>query len=179
MTTQKVKTLLRDSCLKVRNRLANQYDVNDPESRWFQYRGLCDKASVMLHYMLDYEHPSMFSIKTMHGEQKHTTRISSDEWLYQHTWLRVTDLIHRKIYYVDPTSSQFQDLYPEIPDYYIDEEPPEWFLDDAHNFVVSKLGHRINDKIRVCNYGILDIFEYIIHGGISDGIRWVKEKVKR
>lgn len=174
-----VEVVLREGCLNVRNRLAGQYDVNDPESRWFQYRGLCDKASVMLRHRLEYDYPGRLSVRTIHGEQKHTTRISSDEWLYQHTWLRVTDLVNKKIYYVDPTASQFQDLYPEIPDYYVDEKPPVWFLEDSHNFVVSKLGYRINDKIRICKHGIVDIFEYVIYGGISDGIRWLKGKVKR
>ena len=65
-----------------------------------------------------------------HGEQRHMVE-NHPSWYYQHTWAAI--IINRRKFYVDPTSQQFKHIYADIPDFYISEKPPRWYLADRDN----------------------------------------------
>jgi len=71
------------------------------------------------------------TIDFIHGEQKHSKKIKEEDWYIEHTWLAI-HWKHTTIY-CDPTSGQFQNLYPDIPDYYISTRKPKWFYPDSEN----------------------------------------------
>ena len=66
-----------------------------------------------------------------HGEIAHSLNIPSKYWSIQHTWLKIKK--GELVLYVDATCDQFRHLFKEIPDFYISEKKPKWFLNDEEN----------------------------------------------
>jgi hypothetical protein len=103
----------------------------------------------------------------VHGELKHTPKINSIYWSCEHTWV----VMHAEKYtfYIDCTSSQFQWMFKNIPDYYISTRKPKWYLPDSENIAFSKLKickWLMNHKIKSMPVPIF--FTYKIWAPISD-----------
>lgn len=158
-------------------------DTNIEFGEHEDYRGLCDKASSLFNaHILSMVEPHRITVKTIHGELKHDSRIHSHYWYHQHTMSLIT--IDGIKFYVDTTCKQFRDLYAEMPDYYIGTKRPSWFYPDYVNPVfATKLGLWIDNHIKVThkydkhmyyNFGIISYMQYIIHGRISDKIHKIK-----
>lgn len=174
---------LNNIVVNARYYLAKKYDVTNVNSEYFKYRGLCYKASNIVKYHLKYGYGSLVSVKIVHGEQRHRPIINSKYWIYEHTWLEVT--FNGKKYYVDPTSSQFQCLYGDIPDFYISKKRPIWYLPDKRNICFHPKAFRfLNEKFFIkvkrkdkngnkecIHFGIIEFLVYYVWGGISDKIR--------
>lgn len=145
----------------------------EPSSPHYRFAGLCDVASEMVIDRLksvDGYGPS-FTAETVHGEQRHSTRIRSTLWGIEHTWLeiRFSDPNAPTIY-VDPTCDQFHKLYPEIPPFYVGTEPPEWFLPDRDNLYFKV--HSMTEKtiVRRIEYGLRAHLSDIIHRQLGQSI---------
>ena len=93
--------------------------------------GKCDLACELLIKELKKKSPESCEIETQHGEVAHKFGIDSKHWGLQHTWLKITT--KEKTLFVDPTCDQFRHLFKEIPDFYISEKKPKWFLNDEEN----------------------------------------------
>lgn len=177
-----------DIVKNVRDELSKQYDVT--KAPYFNYCGLCDIASVKckeaiikkLHDKWKLE----VDVKCMHGEQRHSTLTSSNKWSMEHTWVRV-QVVSLWTIYVDPTSGQFQDIYPDIPDYYVSSVKPIWYYSDEDNWRFNnKIGtwltnHRcikrkliINRKKQIVHDSIPEFLQFEVWGRISDIIRKLK-----
>jgi hypothetical protein len=83
-------------------------------------------------------------------------------------------------YYVDPTSSQFYNIYEDVPDYYIHFDKPFWFYPDIDNWYISKTCLWIDDHLRiklhdedgtVHSVGIIEYLIYGVWGKICDKFR--------
>ncbi|MCM1215412.1 MAG: hypothetical protein NC548_12940 [Lachnospiraceae bacterium] len=151
----------------------------------YNYRGLCDEASTLfLQKMKNSCERRCIPFKgtTVHGEQRHNPRIRSTQWYAQHTWACVE--IRGVKWYVDCTSSQFQDMYDDIPDYYISRKEPKWFYNDRKNPAFNGITKWLNQHviftktivdsdgdIRKVHDGIIEILQYDVWGSISDFIR--------
>ena len=138
MQNEKIKILsthfLKNRVFLIRKKLAKKYDVISPDSEYFNYRGLCEIATHMLIKSINTfneKHDTDFSIKGIHGEQKHSAVINPDKWKCQHTWCKIFN--GEKYIYVDITASQFKCLYHDIPNVYTSDIPPKWYLADADN----------------------------------------------
>ena len=183
-TEELVMSILKSTVEKVRKELAENYDVITPGSVNEKYTDLCHLAVCNLYNKLrDYSIANNIDIKFtgLHGEQKHGTRLHSSLWQTQHTWAMVE--IYDMVIYVDPTSSQFQKFYPDIPDYYISVEKPKWFYADMDNpvydnIVVKLLNNIITVKRKVVledevvypRQGIVEFMQYEIWGRICDSL---------
>ncbi len=167
---------------EIRSDLAKEYDVF-PGGKNENYMGLCDIAVTRLIKQLEkYKEKRNISLvfKAEHGELSHSPICDSSHWPTQHTWCLVKRF--DALIYVDPTSSQFKDIFPDIPEYYLSLEPPKWYLSDRFNRAYSgwtatlnkwKLTYKIrkDGKRMVVREGIVEFFQYSIWGGISDFIR--------
>ena len=194
--------LLPDIVDEVRDELSEEYNVVNFWSDNFRYRGLCNKASekiitkikdelfniidnIDINNIIDVDNFDIndiidTSIEAIHGEQRHTFSLPSKWWACEHTWvhLRLLELD----YYIDATCHQFQNIYDDIPEYYIGRTPPKWFLPDKENWLWKRPWKNINHKFHINHkdqYGvhrmdIFDYFVYVIWGRISDKIGNVK-----
>ena len=141
--------------LGIRKYLSERYNVIHPDSQHYNYTGLCDMATGMLaSYLIPLGDNFGFTVTSIHGEQRHTPRIRSTNWQYEHTWLKLTSQYSGKSCYVDCTSQQFQRLYDDIPDYYISTKPPKWYKPDTHHLKVNlyKYSKRLSDTVSWLEY---------------------------
>lgn len=173
----------------VRDKLSKQYDVTSGGCEKFS--GLCDAASAevivrLKDYLINsgFTTPEDFVVMSIHGEQRHSTIIESKFWILQHTWVYLN--ISNTPIYIDPTSSQFDNIYDDIPSYYISTVKPKWFYPDQENpawrgicgkinnirFIPRKI--IVNDEIYKAHDGIIEFVQYEIWGRISDAIRKIK-----
>lgn len=166
----------------IRKRLSKRYPVRDSEGRWYKYQGLCDMSVEILESELriwNSAYGTNFRLQVIHGEQKHSPRTLSKNWGLQHTWCQVSN--GKAKVYVDPTSSQFQDLYKDIPDYYISNEKPKWFYPDRDNISMKGIfavlnKWRLTYKTRkdgrtiIVREGVVNFIQYEIWGKISDAL---------
>lgn len=172
MTTKEmiIKSCVEPAVNVVRIELAEKFDVeNDP---YYKYQGLCDAACKMFEEkMNEFNDKFGYHIEThiIHGEQKHSPKIHSNKWYFEHTWCYIIFGGHK--IYVDPTSSQFQSIYNDIPDYYISDKKPKWYYPDSNNplfWSIFKKFH--NEKITDFLQFIPWSMQYVIWAKISDFI---------
>lgn len=173
----------------VRDKLSRKYDVTSGGCE--KFAGLCDVASAevilrLKDYLINigFTTPGDFTIMSIHGEQRHSTIIESRFWILQHTWVYLN--IFNTAIYIDPTSSQFDNIYNDIPSYYISTVKPKWFYPDRENPAWRGMGCKINnvkiiprkimlnDDIYQARDGIIEFIQYEIWGRISDTIRKFK-----
>lgn len=173
----------------IRNELSTQYDVTSGDCE--RFTGLCDIASAMVilrikDYLINngFTTPGDFIVDSIHGEQRHSTAIESRFWILQHTWACLK--IHNDLIYIDATCSQFNNIYDDMPDYYVSTIPPKWFYPDRDNPAWRGILSKINDikfiprKIVVDSLsttyydGIVEFIQYNVWGKISDMIRRFK-----
>lgn len=168
---QFAKRVISPAIIKVRKDLSREYNVKSGDH--IRYAGLCYIACDKLINQLEESKKDLifdFRYKRIHGEQKHSPRIKSKFWPIQHTWLEIyyEDSMGKCTIYVDPTSGQFKDLYPEIPDYFILFEEPKWYYPDKNN-PMWNIHFKNNSKskrwMKIC-----DFIQYEIWGRISDSI---------
>jgi hypothetical protein len=166
---------------EVRMELAFEYDVDNPESDKYRYRGLCDLSIERLNAKL----PKTFALSSMHGELKHSLNIDPDHWPSQHTVCRIISP-NGETYYVDPTIDQFKDVLPWTYSHnyrygYVSVQPFGYFYSDRKNPQFNGWTKWLNEKIvferRVPNWdipvhdGIIEYIQYEIWGGIARGLR--------
>lgn len=187
--------LISNAVVIVRNKLAKEYNIES--GPYYKYSGTCHEACKMIEEKinaLNERHHFGYRIeyKYMHGEQKHIPTLKSDFWPMEHTWLCITFTSHSESssWYVDPTSSQFQTIYDDIPDFYISKIKPRWYYPDRSNplyrfkillwmdkHIVFHVNHTFPDgrknKIKT---GIIEWIQYDIWGSISDIIYKIKKK---
>lgn len=160
--------------------LSRKYNIYDGAHE--NYAGLCNEASAMFVDSFQKTLKSLFpglkiiaSIKTIHGELAHNSMTLSSNWGIEHTIVKIKML--GKTWYVDPTCYQFIYYYDEMPDYWISTECPPYFYPDEKNPVyrggiISKINTRFKLQYYECGYlrrcGIIEFFQYKIHGKISD-----------
>lgn len=178
----------------IRMELSMKYDVTSGECE--KFAGLCDVASTEVILRLKdhlinngFTTPEDFIIKSVHGEQRHSMIIESKYWPLQHTWVYLN--IFNTAIYIDPTSSQFDNFYNDIPSYYISTVKPKWYYPDQENPSWRGISCKINNvkfiprKISIdgepfiAHDGIIDFIQYEIWGRISDIIRRIKRKIDR
>lgn len=114
----------------IRFKLYKKYRVNEKDSKYPNYRGLCDIATKNFISEL-HKRKNPPEAWAIHGEQKHTFEIYPPNWAIQHTWCMLDDGMN--ILYVDLTSQQFQWLYKDIPAYYVSNKAPRWYFPDQDN----------------------------------------------
>jgi hypothetical protein len=123
----------------IRNReLSSKYNIYS--KKYYNYKGLCNEASQSFINRINKLNQAIGSeiyCKMIHGELRHTPRVKSEYWSYEHTW--VVMIIDKYTFYIDITSSQFKWLFKDIPDYYISTREPKWYLPDYENIEFSKL----------------------------------------
>lgn len=137
----------------VRNKLSDEYDISE-KSEFRNYRGLCDKASIMVveefnNLYKDRHNKLQPKTVTVHGEIKHSPFTSfSKYWIYQHTWVEI--FYGKDIIYVDATCSQFNEFIENIPDYHISTKKPWWLYADKNNPAFRKgILKKLNDILRL------------------------------
>lgn len=177
-----------DIVKNVRDELSKQYDVT--KEPYYNYCGLCDMASIRCREEIIKKLQDKWkleaNVECMHGEQSHSTLSSSNKWPMEHTWVRV-HVASLWTIYVDPTSGQFQDIYHDIPDYYVSSIKPKWYYSDEDNWRFNnKIGswftnHRcikrkviINRKKEIVHDSIPEFLQFEVWGRISDTIRRLK-----
>lgn len=186
-----VNDIILPQIKSIRNKLASEYDVVN--GCFKNYTGLCNEASKEFCDTLNEYFKAngeltkdlQASVESIHGEQRHTPRIESKNWPAQHTWC-IVKVAKMKIY-VDITSQQFQDIYDDIPDYYVSIIKPKWFYSDKDNIAWRaffgiprwfnehiKIQHKLGD--RVIKEGIIEYIQYEIWGKISDKIYKINHK---
>ena len=194
-----VEDIIKPSVMKARANAAMNFNVTDPDSWFMKYKGLCDYTIDMLYCELKAycdKHNIIMTFTKIHGEQRHSPKTPRKEWTKEHTWALVefsgpsySEPNHTWSYYIDPTSSQFQDLYDDIPDYYISTDKPKWYYPDRDNMALNGWTKKLNEKIYLkvraredlCwvatyHYGIVEFWQYEVWGRISDFIRFFKKK---
>lgn len=176
---KQVYWLIETVVKEIRDTLRPQTVGDDPF--YPNYAGLCYQATHMFLNRLEEictENRIALEYRSIHGELKHNPRTESKHWHCQHQWCEVKLLGQRL--YVDCTSSQFQDLYSDIPEYYISDKKPKWFYDDRRNPAYSKFGKRlvIRRRIERADWGdttvedtLFEFIQYDIWGPISDFMR--------
>lgn len=176
-----IKNDLKDIVESVRHEII--LEVLKEDNKSFNFNGLCDVVSDKLIEKIKYYMDNKFGIQVkvykLHGEQKHTPKIPSSKWTLQHTWVAM--MIGNNVIYIDATCQQFQDMYNDIPDYYISDKPPKWFYPDSKNWVYGiKFTRLINRKIKIkhslMHEGIIEFIQYSVWGTISDLIRKILYK---
>lgn len=161
------------------------YSFHTENGKHENYRGLCDIATDMVlerinMYMETYFKHLDFELHDKHGEQRHNPKISSENWVLQHTWGYFR--IGSKEIYIDPTSSQFKDIWDDIPDFYVSTDPPKWYYDDRKNPAFNGITRKLNETIKIPMYlkdgedsrwvkdGIVEFCQYALWGYISDAL---------
>ena len=174
--------------LGIREQLAKEYDLVED---YKDYSGLCDEAYIRFKReieSLNVQYNTDFEVLHFHGEQSHSPRIDQKHWSYQHTWTGIK-LYGKILLYVDPTSQQFKDIYPDISDYYISPISPPWYYSDRENpryngwtgylndRIIIKHKHKFsNGETRKVKDGIIEFCQYEIWGRISNLIRKILRK---
>lgn len=176
--TKTLERFIKNDLNEIVKSVRNELKEFNKDNKEFNFNGFCDVASDELiikikRYMND-KFGIQVNIYKIHGEQKHTPRIPSSKWTLQHTWIAI--VISSNVIYIDATCQQFQDMYDDIPDYYISEKSPKWFYPDSKNWVYGiKITRWINRKIKIkhsfMGEGIIEFIQYSIWGNISDFIR--------
>lgn len=169
----------------IRIDLMKKYDVSNPNSEHFKFKGLCNEASIMLINAIKTTFNScgedQYTVESIHGELAHIPEIESKYWPMQHTMVH----LYKDTYeiYIDPTCDQFSDICPGITFGYIGWDIPKWFLPDENNWLWKSPFNKINNnwkikrKIEFDNQEIyvkspiLDHIVYDIWGHISDKLR--------
>lgn len=133
-------------CLDARLKLSKEFDVVSPESENYGYQGLCDSScEIVVDCLEDYVKNNsglIIKFKYIHGEQRHKFGVNPQIWFYEHTWLELDD--GENIIYVDPTMSQFSEVYKEhlgesqFKLVYLNNEPPSTYLRDRDNLAFKK-----------------------------------------
>ena len=176
----------------IRKELSMSYNVH--KGLYKNYSGLCDTSIEMLADKLKrYGIKAKIEIQCngIHGEQRHSPRLDSSFWSYQHTWAVVKMM--GVTMYVDPTSSQFKDIYQYIPDFYISTKKPEWYYPDSENPIYgNKIMRYLNDHIQIprkvklpngmiarTKDGLIEYIQYEIWGKISDSMNKQERKPRR
>lgn len=169
---QRMVYIITGMIVKIRIDLTYSYDTDVVDSNYERFAGLCDISCDMLkekltRYALEYD--ENITVKEIHGEQKHSPMCPSNLWALQHTWAMITwdDFV----FYVDPTSSQFNHIYRDIPDMYVSKAPPKWYLPDRRNISFSNRGAKLNNRFVIGGLGIVEFLQYKVWGRISDVIR--------
>lgn len=168
----RLQDIVTDIVLDVRQELREYYHdpMIEPSSPNYRFTGLCDVASEMIIDRLKSinGYGSNFTVRIVHGEQKHSVRIRSCLWPIEHSWVEIEIVGQRRKLYVDATCEQFHRLYPGIPSFYVGVEPPAWFLADRDNLYIS--WPRSNWLARKTKAFVRWI-EYDLHGRLSDIVR--------
>lgn len=213
-TRNYIDRVVKPILLKVRDELIAEKVGRGVCTDWFKlnfdFTGLCDEASSRIkEYLLEVnnkmKNPLIIDANLVHGELRHTTKIASENWLYEHTWLEVTISTMGYIpsvsslptplfstIYIDATCGQFNKVFNNtIPAYYISDKPEKWLYPDRSNPIWRRsILRTINEKIRfsiTCyadktkhEVGIIEFFMYEVWARISDAIyytrKWIKEK---
>ena len=173
--------MLQHIILDVRKELSLNYDITSKD--FLNYTGLCDRSIVSVFAKFNErvapllnKHDIPYKLIPIHGEQKHSFKISSQYWPYQHTWGKI--VISGKAYYVDPTSQQFKWIYgDDIPDYYVSTNPPKWYYPDINNPVFNRpwsvLQHitvPFRDSDGYSKIPLIDFMQYYVWSTISEKI---------
>ena len=174
----------------VRNKLSKEYDVGDGSS-FSRYNGLCDRASIEFINIYNSTYKSLISrygckpgdARAVHGELKHSLKCDSMYWPIQHTWVEIKiQNSDKTLLYVDATCGQFNDIFEDIPEYYVSIFKPKWYLKDGENIRFRKIPFYIDRHIILHPWGrgdgdgsigIIEYIQFIIHGRISDFLRKV------
>lgn len=158
----------------LRGTLSKIYDITKGE--YIDYTGLCNEAYTLFGEeinKLNNENNLNLQVIKFHGEQKHTVKIDPKHWYYEHTWIGLKEKNSNKILYIDPTSQQFKWLYDDIPDFYISDKPPKWYLNDKDNFFF-----KVYNKNKWIAKNIVSKFDYYIWGSICRIYRYFMIKNK-
>lgn len=181
----RTKYLIEKMVQDTRKELAIEHDVIAKNPG---FRGLCDEASTKMlekltEYWMNSESDVDLQVYLIHGEQRHSPMSPSKYWIFQHTF--VCAIINHETIYIDPTSSQFQWLYSDIPDYYIGRKFPKWYYNDRKNPAWNGITAVINEKITIKRSwkdgstvydGIIEFIQYEVWGRICDFIRSILRK---
>jgi len=156
----------------IRSYLAKTYNIIKGEHE--EYKGLCDIAYSLFEKEINKFNDNLnFEVICFHGEQKHTPKIDPNNWYYEHTWIGLKEKNSNKILFIDPTSQQFKWLYDDIPDFYISDNPPKWYLNDKDNFFF-----KVYNKNKWIAKNIVNKFDYYIWGSICRIYRYFMIKNK-
>lgn len=184
--TKTLERFIKNDLSKIVESVRHEIKEYNEADKDFDFNGFCDEASDSLIFKIKRYMDDTFGIQInayrIHGEQKHTPKIPSIKWSLQHTWVAI--VLSNNVIYVDATCQQFQDLYDDIPNYYISGKPPKWFYPDSKNWVYGvKFTRWINKKIKIkhslMHEGIIEFIQYSVWGTISDLIRKVLYKNER
>lgn len=141
------------------------------------FRGLCNIACANMASVLNDTFGDTCEARLIHGELAHKYHIPSIYWREEHTILEVS--IDDKVYYVDPTLSQFVpliglDVLNKLTGsdnglmnvdgmYYIGNSPPGYMILDYDNYVIS-FWDTMWEKL-------IEFVEYKLRGKICDMYR--------
>ena len=161
-----------DIAIHVRERLREEFTVDDPSIGCYHFSGLCHKAISMFFEELEEKYADgIMEHIGFHGELVHSIKIPSKYWGCQHTWglviIKNQKTGEKYEFYVDITGEQFNELLVDefiIPDIYISNIKPPYLLPDNENIYVKSMNKWYEN--------IVDIFEYDIKGKLYDFIRF-------
>ena len=159
--------ILNQICRNVRKQCIQKDEsgnINHNGSFKFRYKLLEEEIKKL-------NNPCITFCDTIHGELVHNYKINSDNWGLKHSLVKI---IYGGIpIYIDITSEQLMDLNPLIPNIYISIYKPWYMLLDEDNIIYkNSILKNMNNKIKIMNVGIIEIFQYDIWGSISDILRW-------
>lgn len=194
-TERFIEVTLKPIVIAVRAKYETLYDCAPGGDNQF-HAGLCYHEAAEVKRLIEpylqkvTEQVCDYRCDIVHGELRHTSQVASKYWMMEHTWLHI-HLIHWD-FYVDPTSSQFKDLFDDIPDYYVSTKPPKWYLMDWKNPRFHRLrwlDEHIRIPIRV-NYGVpgeyhwymygcIQFLTFRVRGPISDIVHWIRQRFKK
>lgn len=168
---------------RVRREVSWNFGAKDGENK--DYRGLCDVTVIQMFAMFKENIAPLldrqsiyYNLKMMHGEQKHRISLPTMYWAFQHTWARIT--IADTVYYVDPTASQFMDIYDDIPRYYISTHPPKWYYPDTKNPRFNKPWSFFEKRVKIptkdydgsgIRVPCIEYLQYFVWGGFAEWAR--------
>lgn len=168
-TNDFIKHHITDIVLEIRNELMSKYKIhdgsNDNDALYIKSIDVLKSINMLKEKIqqLNDKYGTSLIVKEVYGEQKHSARIPRDSWYYQHIWALIYGLSLNDVIYVDMFSQKFQDIYDDIPDYYISTTPPPWYLDQGNDPYFNVY---IKNKW-IANY-IVDNIDYHIWGGICN-----------
>lgn len=156
-----IVVLARHDAIVKNSRIINVTKLMDPNKFWI---GTCDMVSEIIidrikKFAKDYN--INLQVDYVHGEIRHSPKIKSENWVYQHTWVQM-DISGTSIY-LDGTCQQFRDIWPDIPNWYVSLKPPKWFYPDRRNPMWVFKNHTIQDAIGFVQYNIWGKMSDIIH----------------
>lgn len=189
---QIIRKIIIPQVVAVREDLDEKYSVyTSPEHK--NYEGLCFEAYLKLKDKIEKLNGTLtieMKVDDIHGEQRHAPSLKSKYWPIQHTW-SIIEIHDQKdgsefTVYADPTCEQFQDIWQDIPKYYVSEKKPKWFYPDRKNpvwhnyfgvtrwinkhiFIPNTITYADGSKKKIRD-GIIEFIQYEIWGRISDFI---------